>query len=259
MTDYEIKRQARIDRMRELAERNSHQAQMSFDTAHKMADIIPFGQPILVGHHSEGRDRNYRARIQGKFEKGIELQKKAEYYAGRVHAAEHNPAISSDDPTAVDQLQAKIDKAEACQALMVAANKIIRRTAGTRAEKIAELEALGIPKPVERLFEPDFAGRVGFANYALTNNSGNIHRMKERIAHLQKHSTDTTAEIQAGDIRIVDNVEINRVQIFFPGKPNDEIRSNLKSNGFRWSPTEGAWQRQRSQYALDIAKRTALT
>jgi hypothetical protein len=35
-----------------------------------------------------------------------------------------------------------------------------------------------------------------------------------------------------------------RLQLLFDGKPNDEIRSILKSHGFRWSPYNEAWQRQ---------------
>ena len=42
--------------------------------ARDMASIIPFGQPILVGHHSEKRDRNYRGRIHKKFERSFEAQ-----------------------------------------------------------------------------------------------------------------------------------------------------------------------------------------
>lgn len=47
----------------------------------------PQGQPILIGHYSEGRDRRYRDRIQNKFEKGVEESKKAEYFEQRAAAA----------------------------------------------------------------------------------------------------------------------------------------------------------------------------
>lgn len=43
---------------------------------------------------------------------------------------------------------------------------------------------------------------------------------------------------------VVRNTDINRLQLKFDGKPDDETRSILKSNGFRWSPREGTWQRQ---------------
>ena len=40
------------------------------------------------------------------------------------------------------------------------------------------------------------------------------------------------------------NTDINRLQLKFDGKPDEATRSILKSYGFRWSPREGAWQRQ---------------
>ena len=48
------------------------------------------------------------------------------------------------------------------------------------------------------------------------------------------------------DIRVVDNVKENLLQIFLPGKPYAGLRKNLKRAGFRKSRTTGAWQRQRS-------------
>ena len=48
-----------------------------------MASAIPFGQPILVGHHSEGRDRRYRDRIHNTFGKAFATMDKADYYEER--------------------------------------------------------------------------------------------------------------------------------------------------------------------------------
>lgn len=55
-------------------------------------------------------------------------------------------------------------------------------------------------------------------------------------------------------IRIIDNVEENRIQLFFPDKPSDAMRSELKRSGFRWAPSIGAWQRMRSYEATERAK-----
>src|SRR5947207_1571026 len=74
-----------------------------------MADAIPFGQPILVGHHSEKRDRRFRARIDGKFRKGIALHKKAEDLKHRA-ASVGTAGISSDDPEAIEKLREKVVK-----------------------------------------------------------------------------------------------------------------------------------------------------
>lgn len=244
MEDYETRKQAHIDRMHELAAKNAAASTQTLNHARQMADCIPFGQPILVGHYSESGDRNFRNRIQSGYEKGFELQKKANYYADRAATAESNHTISSDDPTAIEQLQAKIKKAEEVQARMTTFNKLLRKQdhAGMLAAGFTE-------EQITKLSQPDFCGRVGFPSYALTNNNANIRRMKERLGQISKHSNDTTTKKTIGKVNIIDNVELNRLQIAFPDKPSDEIRELLKSYGFRWCPSEGTWQRQRSNQA----------
>lgn len=82
-----IKAVNRAEYFEEKAEKTHKEASSLLDTAHKMADIIPFGQPILIGHHSEGRDRRYRARIDTKYQKSFETEKKAKYYEQRAQAS----------------------------------------------------------------------------------------------------------------------------------------------------------------------------
>ena len=59
-----------------------------------------------------------------------------------------------------------------------------------------------------------------------------MRRIRQRIEALRKAANDQTSEQVHGDIRIVDNVEENRVQVFFPGIPSTEVRKKLKQNGF---------------------------
>jgi len=87
--------QAKVDRSKEragryedLAEKNRTVGRELLDEAHKMAEIIPFGQPIQVGHHSEKSDRNYRARIHNKMGKGFKALETAEYYDHRAAASD---------------------------------------------------------------------------------------------------------------------------------------------------------------------------
>jgi hypothetical protein len=71
-----------------------------------------------------------------------------------------------------------------------------------------------------------------------------MKRIKDRIASLERVATAETKETEfTNGVRMVENVELNRVQLFFPGKPELAVRTALKSSGFRWSPSEGAWQR----------------
>lgn len=62
MNDYEQRRQDRIDRLRERAEKKGAESDALVEAGMSALRAIPFGQPILVGHHSESRDRSYRAR-----------------------------------------------------------------------------------------------------------------------------------------------------------------------------------------------------
>ena len=67
-------------------------------------------------------------------------------------------------------------------------------------------------------------------------------------------TTQNTQEL-FGDVRIVDNVMKNRVQIFFPYRPDQPTRQTLKCWGYRWSAAVGAYQRVRSPEALHTARR----
>ena len=44
-------------------------------------------------------------------------------------------------------------------------------------------------------------------------------------------------------------------QVFFDGKPDADTRAELKSSGFRWAPSVGAWQRQLTDNAIRAADR----
>jgi len=256
--NYEEKKNARIARYQELAEKNHIKAGQLSEQSHKMASMIPFGQPILVGHHSEKRDRNYRDKIWTTMGKSAEAEKKAAYYEERATAAANNNMISSDDPDAIQKLRTRIAKLETKQEKMKAVNKIVksRRKTYTEEQKKTDLVRLGYPEKIAVLFfEPDYCGRIGFPSYELTNNNGNIRRLRARLEEMGKHQDDVSQEIQIDGIEIIDNVEENRVQVFFPGKPDVNIRKELKSAGFRWAPSNGCWQSYRNGSQLDQVKK----
>lgn len=173
--------------------------------------------------------------------------------------------IKSGDADAIEKLEAKIAKLEKYQTDMKAANAIVRKKKLTDEEKINQLiELLGIENgTAAKLLQPDFCGRVGFPDYALTNNGATIRTSKKRLEGLQRLAEQAaTAPIEertvkVNGIEIIDNIEINRVQIIFPGKPDADIRAKLKSNGFKWAPSQGAWQNYRSERALRIAQEVA--
>lgn len=66
-----------------------------------------------------------------------------------------------------------------------------------------------------------------------------------------------TVTINGEAAEVVRNKEVMRLQLIFDGKPEEETRNRLKSNGFRWAPSVGAWQRllnNNAEYALKRIK-----
>jgi hypothetical protein len=250
MNDFESERAAKAARFRQLAEKHENIATGRHFAARERLEMIPLGQPILVGHHSEKRHRKDLTRIDEHFAKAKEHHDKAEYFRRRAAAAESNVVIFSDDPDATEKLVDKIERLKKRQGVMKRANQLIRKA---DREGLADLGFS--EETITKLFSQDYAGRVGFPNYALTNNSANIRRLEKRLAAIQNTQNDeTTEERFTNGVCLVDNVEANRLQIFFPDIPSEEIRRELKRNGFHWSPTVGAWQRHRSNRAMYLAK-----
>jgi hypothetical protein len=77
----------RAERMAGYADNAAARSESAYQRAHQMADAIPFGQPILTGHHSEGRHRRDLARIHSLQGKSIDEGKKADHYAHRADNA----------------------------------------------------------------------------------------------------------------------------------------------------------------------------
>jgi hypothetical protein len=251
--DYAERRAARIARLEARAAKASAVSADRLGAAHRIGAGIPFGQPILVGHHSERRARRDAEKIHDNMRKGVEAGKLAESLARRAAAAEESTAISSDNPEAVELLRGKVRDLEASVETMKKANKLIRK--GATVESL--MSDLGWNmKTAQTVLRPDFCGRVGFPPFELTNRGAEIRRCKKRIAELEARSTKAGEgrEDTIGDVRIVWSVEENRVQIFYPGKPADAVRAELKAHGFKWAPSAGAWQRLASENSWQAAR-----
>jgi hypothetical protein len=162
MTTYRERREARAERLREWADKREAKAGAAFDGARAIGDMIPFGQPILIGHHSERRHRRDIDRIDTNMRRGVENARTAESMRSRADnieaAAGH--AIYSDDPDAIERLREKLAELEAKREQIKTDNKAAR----SRGDK---------PQPA----------------YVLQNLGGNITRTRQRIAYLERLAT----------------------------------------------------------------------
>ncbi|CDN87357.1 hypothetical protein BN948_01779 [Hydrogenophaga intermedia] len=166
--------------------------------------------------------------------------------------------IMAGDADAADRLAAEISAAQRVQEQMKAVNAALRKAgkAGKEAQTAALIE-LGLSEDQAReLVSPKFQSCYGqgYPSFRLTNNQANIRRMQQRLEQIERAAAMPVVEKQGADgVRLEDDPPANRVRLFFPGKPADEVRSKLKSSGFRWAPSVGAWQAYRNARALDLA------
>lgn len=174
-------------------------------------------------------------------------------------------AIDFADPHAREMLVERVESAKALHESHLAANRYYR--------KYKTLE--GCPgvsdKDREWLTRPGVFARgdgspldlygVPFPPYSLQSETAAIKRYTERLEKydmMQQQASESKGTEKFSGGEIIRNAELNRLQIIFDGKPDEETRSALKSNGFRWSPKNGAWQRQLTKNA-EAAARVALS
>lgn len=219
--DYEEKKENRIERLNEAAEKASKQSDAYAQRSHDLVKDIPFGQPNINGSLTGTLNKSRSA-----MDSSIKSDEKSTYYVEKAEAAQNNRAISSDDPQAIEKLKEKLEKLETKRTEIKEFNKKARKN-----------------------------GTEQSPWYALPYLSKDIKAVKERIEKLEKlDSIQVSADIEFDGGTIVENTDINRVQIIFDSKPAQEIIDKLKNNGFHWSPSEKAWQRMRGIRVLDIAK-----
>ena len=151
--------------------------------------------------------------------------------------------IKSNDERAIEKLEEKLEDMKNLQEQMKAVNKAIRLKDVESGNDL--LREMGYSEEnIKKLREPDFCGRIGYPDYELSNNNANIHRVEGRIKSLKTVKEKGSSEQEYKAFKVVENTEAMRYQIIFEGKPDAETRTLLKSNGFKWAPSQGAWQRQ---------------
>lgn len=249
--DYEERREARADRLEERAQAAAKKSDDAFRRSSSLVSGIPAGQPILPGargaHHRRTLERSWNL-----MERGVRSSRKAEYLQGRADAVRENSAISSDDPEALEKLEQKLAALQAAQERDKAVNAYYRKHKTVKGfDGVSDEQAERIDASLAELRE---ALRRPVPSFRLSNRNAEINRLKKRIEQLRAVDNMEHIEIPFPGGLLTTNEEINRVQIIFDDTPDEATRAKLKAHGFRWAPSERAWQTQRTPAALARAK-----
>jgi hypothetical protein len=237
-----MKRRERLERKAERregwAESAERKSTAAFDTAHAAVVGIPFGQPILVGHHSERGHRAAIDKMSRNMDKSCELAQKAKdhsYKAATLKAA-LDKTIFSDDDDATEALEARIAEREGERERMKDVNALYRKG------DAEGLKAYGLDYEnlKARLNSPNTLPwcRQPYPAYELQNLGGRITADRKRLEHIkqQQNRHAAAAESEPG-LTIKRNGEY--ASVTFAEKPERSILNDLRESGFRWGA--GYW------------------
>ena len=158
--DYEEKKQDRINRYKELAEKNKTKAEQ----------MIKSNDGKLTKIHSVS-----------------EINKKAEYYRNKVIALENNTTISSDDPEAIRKLKGKLALLKKRKDLYMRINKDYKLFLKTgNGKQIDYLTPLQMKMIADNMALNNY--KIPYPAYELSNLNQNIRATKKRLEKLVKQT-----------------------------------------------------------------------
>jgi hypothetical protein len=231
----------RIEKRAELrrgwAVKRAAKADAAFKAARAVSEMIPLGQPILIGHHSEGRARADAKRIESRMASGIESERMAVRHERAAETLESRLKrnIFSDDADAQENLKKRIADRERMVERMKFVNKAHAKFAKTGAmpEGVSEAEAEKI-----RNYKPTYSWEPHpYPPYALSNLRQQIAADRKRLTLVEQMAKRAAAAEAATAGVLIEGDAF--VRVTFAEKPDREILSDLKANGFRWSG--GSW------------------
>lgn len=80
------------------------------------------------------------------------------------------------------------------------------------------------------------------------------HSIHKELKELELKSKEQTMKEEINGVEVIDNIEDCRIQLFFDGKPDQEIIDYLKKNSWKWTPSKGCWQNYREKTRLEKIK-----
>lgn len=178
--------------------------------------------------------------------------------------------IDNTDPYAIEKISGKIKYMEDAHDVTLLYNKMCKKNGITNwqwADRTDEDKAKRrevLEQTVKAAKEKGYSDSVikqGIEHPFGSNQTADIRRNKQRLEELQKRqekleerkasesnsdggSSANTGRVDFDGGYVYENPKLDRIQIIYDGKPERDVIDKLKHNGFRWSPSQGAWQRQ---------------
>lgn len=184
-------------------------------------------------------------------------------YLKKIKSILTNASIKSNDDAATAKLKDKYDKLKAELENGKAMNAYFRKNKTL-------VGFPGISEQSAKAFDwanasGDYFSRQPFMSYRLQNGNAELHRIQARIDTLNKAKAQAEAakanpQAAAANYPKLDGVQVQenademRIQLRFDDIPPAETREKLKRNGFRWSPSQKAWQRLLNENGKYAAK-----
>ena len=161
---------------------------------------------------------------------------------------ETGEVVKSVDVNAIAKLQDKIKQLEEKKEYIYRQQKAEKEYKKSKDSSV--FEKYDIKKEdVEQML--DEINRYGYALYSNPANiNAEIRRIRERITGLEKNQNKGEEDILIEGGKIVKNGATQRLQIFFDGIPDKDVREKLKRHAFKWAPSVKAWQRTLTPNAI---------
>lgn len=179
------------------------------------------------------------------------------YYFKKIRLLLTNDTIFSNDQYALVKLNKKLDREEADHADMVKRNAYFRKHKTMKGyDGLSDEEAERIDARIEGAYSWE---KQPAPAWWLSNSSARIRQIKERIAEIERlkqraEESDESKYPEVEGVTVTEDSELMRIQFKFEGKPDEATRTLLKSQGFKWAPSMGVWQRQLTSNGIYAAK-----
>lgn len=198
-----------------------------------------------------------KQRQNAREDKLMEEYRQIQAILDRIRSTGTGP-IDFADPNARQMLQERITALEELQRRAKAMNAHYRKH--KTMQGLPGLSDSAAAAMDRKLSAPMSIAQVPCPSYELTSIREKIKRARARLEEydrLHSEKENPSGEgFQFGSLSgiMVHNAQENRLQLIFDQIPPEELRQALKSNGFRWSPRNQAWQRQLTAAAETTAR-----